>query len=334
MSVKPLFRALPLLLLVAALGLSGCSQYFQISSKSGTAPTPVVSEVKGGVDDPTVFVDPAAFRAAVLKALEARDGAQLQKWMTVPFLTGTWRADLSDTSPLEAVKALFAEELSASSSLSVVEGADLKALLGGKDPLSIPRSDAGVMDAFLVSGWGKDGKEEAILFVARQPDNSLKLNGWMVVKGGFSGARLGGVQLYQSDAHGFSLFLPKGYEVSTPAANYVVFLAPGEGPGRGGAYMYVDPANGRTAEQVVEAIKAEHGPGFNIAIDTVMGIEDAQALVVTGIPGQDSNRQLFMVHNDLLYHIVFSPDNPADGVPYQQMEDLYAMVVNTFHFTW
>ena len=63
-----------------------------------------------------------------------------------------------------------------------------------------------------------------------------------------------------------------------------------------------------------------------------MDIDGEQAFVVTGLPGQDSNRQLFMVHNDLLYHMMFVPDNPqVDG--YRQMEDVYAMIVNTFYFT-
>jgi hypothetical protein len=62
-------------------------------------------------------------------------------------------------------------------------------------------------------------------------------------------------------------------------------------------------------------------------------IETARAIVLTGLPGQDSNRQLFMVHNDLLYHITFNPADPQASVVYQQMEDLYAMVINTFHFT-
>ena len=53
----------------------------------------------------------------------------------------------------------------------------------------------------------------------------------------------------------------------------------------------------------------------------------------TSLPGQDFNRQLFMVHDDLLYHMMFVPDDPQAGASYRQMEDAYAMIVNTFHFT-
>ncbi len=86
--------------------------------------------------------------------------------------------------------------------------------MGGKDPLSILGGEAGVTHAFLVSGWGMDGLDEAVLFVSRQADNSLKWHGWMRVRGGFSGERLGGIQPYQNDALGFSLYLPKDFQVS------------------------------------------------------------------------------------------------------------------------
>lgn len=46
-----------------------------------------------------------------------------------------------------------------------------------------------------------------------------------------------------------------------------------------------------------------------------------------------SNCQLFMMHNDLLYHITFILDNPQLGDACAQMEDIYAMAVNTFQFT-
>jgi len=329
----PPYRTLPIVLLIAMLVLSGCAPLFQPVRVSGTAPAPVISFEEGGVDNPDVFVDPAAFQAALLQALNAHDTEKLQMWMTEPFLTGTWRADPSDTSPADALKSLYPGEPGAENHLALVTDADLKALLGDKDPLSIPSSEADIIDAFLVSGWGKDGRDEAILFVARQADNSLKWRGWMQIQGGLSGERLGGIQPYNNDRLGFGLYLPKGYQVSEPTENYVAIIGP-QVPGHpGGAYLFVELANGRTAEQVVEAVKAEQGPGFNIYIGTVMDIDGTQALVVNGLPGQDPNLQLFMVHNDLLYHIMFMPDDLQAGEAYRQMQNIYTTLVNTFHFT-
>jgi hypothetical protein len=33
-----------------------------------------------------------------------------------------------------------------------------------------------------------------------------------------------------------------------------------------------------------------------------------------------------------MYHIHFAPDDPQSGASYRQMQDLYAMITNTFHF--
>jgi hypothetical protein len=319
---------------LAALALSGCRPFLQIASTEGSAPTPVENVGPGGVDNPDVFVDPATFRPALIQALNDRDTARLQMWMAEPFLAGAWRGDLSDTSPAEAIKSLTTEQLGAGSRVELVEGADLIALMGGKDPLTIPRSEAGVVDAFLVSGWGKDGRDEAVLFLSRGPADEIQWRGWLLIPGGFSGARLGGIQAYQNDGMGFSLYLPEGYEASTPDPSEVFIQAPGEGhPGetRAAAFIFVEAANGRSAEQVVEAVKTELGSGFNLST-SAMNLDGEEALVVRGLPGQDTNRQVFVVHDDVLYKLMFVPDSPR-APAYLQMEDAYAMVTNTFHFT-
>ncbi len=333
MRSKPTFHIISLFLLTVTLISSGCAPYFQTVPVEGAGPTPIAIAQSGGVDNPDVFIDPVGFQTALLKALSARDTAKLQLWMTEPFFIGTWRGGLSDMSAAKALKSLYSE-LGPESNLAVVSDADLKALMGGNDPLSIPSSDAGVTEAFLVSGWGKDGLDEAILFIARQPADDLKWRGWMRVQGGFSGGRLGGIQRYQNDLHGYSLYLPKGYQVLDENADETLLLAPGEGdPGnRGAAFIFVEPANSRTTEQVVEAFIAQQVPGLNISIGPAIDIEGSQALAVEGLPGQDPNRQLFMVHGDQAYHMMFIPDTPK-AAGYRQMLDIYAMVTNTFHFT-
>ena len=85
---------------------------------------------------------------------------------------------------------LFADQLRTDNRLELVKDADLKTLMGELDPLSLPRSEADVSEAVLVTGWGKDGRDEAILFIACAPDNNLKWYGYIKIAGGFSGARL------------------------------------------------------------------------------------------------------------------------------------------------
>jgi hypothetical protein len=349
MVYKQTIHILTPLLLIIALFLSGCAQSILPVTANGNsptpqatgenAPTPVTTDSAGGVDNPDVFVDPQFFLPALLQALNAHDTGKLQQWMTEPFLTGTWHADTSETPPADALKMLYDDMLGTEPRLELVKDADLKALMGGVDPLSIPGSESGVIYAYLVSGWGKDGRDEAILFITMEPDDALKWRGWMQIKGGFSGTRIGGNQAYTDDALGFSLFVPKGYEVIHPSDSEVLFLAPGEGhpsDDRAAAFINVEPANGRTAEQVATAIaednKSVMGPGYTGGNITVMVIDGEPAYSVDRLTGQDLNRRVYIVHNDILYWMMFVPDNPQ-AAAYLQMEDVYAMIVNTFHLT-
>jgi hypothetical protein len=334
-----IIRILTPLLLIFALILSGCAQAIQPVTTNEIVPTPVTTETADAVDNPDVFADPETFLPALLQALSAHDTGKLQQWMTNPFLESTWRYNQSEISPDEAIYFLYADQLGTENKLELVRDADIKTLLGGIDPLSIPGSESGVMYAYLVNGWGKDGKDEAILFITREPADSLKWHGWMQVKGGFSGARIGGIQAYTDDALGFSVFLPKDYEVVNASDSEVMFMAPGEGhpsDDRAAAFINVEPANGRTAEQVATEISEDNksvmGAGYTGANITVMEIDGEAAYSVDRLTGQDFNRRVYMVHNDQLYWMMFVPDN-SQAPAYQQMEDLYAMIVNTFQFT-
>jgi hypothetical protein len=339
MSAKYTFRFLPLLFMLAPLILSSCAPLVHPSMAqpliSPTAsPTQAVE-----IDEPNVFADPSYFLPALLKALEAHDTSNLSLWMTDPLLTGTWRVGKEQVSPSQALKTLYTDQLGPESHLEFLEDVNLKTLLGGIDPLSIPGSESGVVYAYLVSGWGLDGRDEAILFITMEPADNLKWHGWLQIQGGFSGTRIGGIQAYTSDEHGFSVDLPKGYQVSNPNDSEVMFLASGEGhpsEDRAAAFIFVEPANGRTAEQVATEIaednKSVMGPGYTGGNITVMEIDGETAYSVGGLTGQDINRRLYMVHNDQLYWMMFVPDTTL-APAYQQMEDLYALIVNTFNFT-
>ena len=125
----------------------------------------------------------------------------------------------------------------------------------------------------------------------------------------------------------------------TPSDSEVMFLAPGEGhpsDDRAAATIFVEPANGRTAEQVATEIaednKSVMGSGYTGGDITSMEIDGEPAYSVGGLTGQDINRRVYMVHNDQLYWMMFVPDTTL-APAYQQMEDVYAMIVNTFQFT-
>jgi hypothetical protein len=339
MSIKSSLKILPLLLLIGALALSSCAPLIEPQPAQGAAPTPIPPGDTGAVDNPIPFGDPSYFLPDLLQALESHDLANLEQWMTDTVLTGTWLIGEPETLRAEALKMLYTDQLGADIHLEEVKDADLQALLGGVDPLSIPEPEAGVMFAYLVSGWGLDGKDEAILFLTMDAADNLKWHGWLQVKGGFSGTRLGGNQPYQNETLGFSLFMPKGYEVPEQNPESIMLLAPGEGhpsESRAAAFIMVEPADGRTADQVASQLAEETrvlmGESYSGMDTTVLEISGELAYALTGLPGQDINRRVFVVHNDQLYTLMFVPDNPS-AAAYSQMQDLYAMVTNTFNFT-
>jgi hypothetical protein len=83
----------------------------------------------------------------------------------------------------------------------------------------------------------------------------------------------------------------------------------------------------------MEQIKADLSPTFEVGPGTALGLDKTMAIVLSGLPGQDANRRMFAVYKDMLYDFTFVPDNPNVPAAYWQMEDLYAMIVNTFHWT-
>jgi hypothetical protein len=106
--------------------------------------------------------------------------------------------------------------------------------------------------------------------------------------------------------------------------------APGDMPGEAWLNIQVQDAAGKTAAQIVDEQIVSLGEGFNITHFEVE-MDGEQAVVVDGLPGVDSNRQVFIVHNGRLYDLVFMPwfPNAAEPTP---LETLYTTAVDTFHF--
>jgi hypothetical protein len=208
---------------------------------------------------------------------------------------------------------------------------DLATLLGGRDPLSLPKPEWNALYAFLVTGWGPEGRDEAVMYLSSAPDGSLKWLGWIAFQGGLSRATLGGVTPYQNDALGFALFVPAGYTVSEPEAGRVTILGPEQAGGQpGAAFLTVTPTEELLPGAYFEAKRAELGSQVEMTAN--WDIDGTAAIVISGLPGQDPNREMVMVYNKRQYNIVFTPDDPNASGAYQQMLDLYWLVVNTIHF--
>jgi hypothetical protein len=135
-------------------------------------------------------------------------------------------------------------------------------------------------------------------------------------------------RLLQNEAHGYYFLYPTGYDVVHPnegeTALAVGSLLNVEEPR---AYIKVEDAGGRTADQVADKLVA--GLPEGLAVDrTSATIGGEQAVALDNIPGRDLNRQVLVVHDNRLYTLMFVPA----GEVYTRMEELYAAVTGSFMF--
>ena len=132
---------------------------------------------------------------------------------------------------------------------------------------------------------------------------------------------------------GYCLLYPAAYSTTIPG--YIVInpiSAPGDIPGDAWVWIDTQDAAGRTAVQAAEAEIMEVGPGFNITRMDVT-VDGEEAVVVDGLPAQDSMRRVYMVHDERLYRLSFMPWLPnTDSAAQPALEELYAMILDTLHF--
>lgn len=138
------------------------------------------------------------------------------------------------------------------------------------------------------------------------------------------------LKLLVSTEHGFCLLYPA--EFTWDGARLIVLNpngAAGDVPGEAWLLVSISDAGGQTAAQLADARSAEIGQGFEIA-RTEVTIGGQPAIVVDGLPGQDSNRLVFIVNNDRLYMLAFEPWSAQDGA--SSLEKLYQAVVDSIRF--
>lgn len=139
---------------------------------------------------------------------------------------------------------------------------------------------------------------------------------------------------YTDQNFGFSLSVPEGFEVQYNHIHSLVFLAPQGSQGhRERGFLNVELAGDLTAEWLANQMRAENAYFVGFSITSTTTTIDGQAAYVLGhLPGQDLNRQVFVVHKGFLYRLTFMPDNPQEGESYQQMEALYSAVISSLCF--
>ncbi len=128
------------------------------------------------------------FQQSIVDALNTRDFVLAKSRMGQSFGFGFWQSQGTSNTPDLAVQQLQNNYIGPNTHLTPDPGKDLVTLLGGLNPYQIMGLDTSTSQALFVSGWGLDGKGEAILYVTRDPNGNLYWNSVLIAPTGFAPA--------------------------------------------------------------------------------------------------------------------------------------------------
>ena len=132
-----------------------------------------------------------------------------------------------------------------------------------------------------------------------------------------------------SDRLGLCFSYPQGY-IQIPNIDTVEIVSP-DFPGtdiKGLFWIEISDSYGRTAEKIADE-DMTYAAGVDVGRWTVT-LGGEQAVVLDGMPGQDFQRRVYVVHEQTLYVLAFMPTRSENKATNDQMEALYAAVLNSW----
>ncbi len=136
-------------------------------------------------------------------------------------------------------------------------------------------------------------------------------------------------ELFSSDQLGICFSYPQGY--TQASHNGPVEIAAPDLPGsavKGLFWLEISDAYNRTAEKIADQDRT-YAAGLSIGRWTLT-LGGEQAVVLDGMPGQELQRRVYVVHQQTLYVLAFWPTRSENKAAGDQMETLYAAVTNSW----
>jgi hypothetical protein len=136
-------------------------------------------------------------------------------------------------------------------------------------------------------------------------------------------------ELFSSDRLGLCFSYPQGY-TQIPYNDTVEIAAP-DLPGsdmKGLFWLEISDSYNRTAEKIADQ-DITSVAGLNPVRWTVT-LDGEQAVVLDGMPGQDFQRRVYVVHKQTLYVLAFMPTRSENKAANDQVEALYAAVTSSW----
>ena len=137
---------------------------------------------------PLPCVSPTELAQQVIDALNAKNFDAAKVKMGPSFSMAFWQSQGISLTPDEAVQQLQINYIGTATMLTHDPDKDLNTLLGGLNPYSIMGLDPSNSFAFYVSGWGLDGKGEAILYTTKSGNGNPYWHGVLIAPTGFVGS--------------------------------------------------------------------------------------------------------------------------------------------------
>jgi hypothetical protein len=135
-----------------------------------------------------------------------------------------------------------------------------------------------------------------------------------------------------SDRLGLCFSYPQGY-TQLPNTDAVEITAP-DIPGtdvKGLFWLEISDAYDRTAEEIADQ-DLTYAAGVDVG-RWAMPLAGEQAVVLDGMPGQELQRRVYVVHQGMLYVLAFWPARSMNEAASDQIEALYAAVTSTWSWT-
>ena len=142
-------------------------------------------------------------------------------------------------------------------------------------------------------------------------------------------------ELFSSDQLGLCFSYPQGY-TQIPNSDTVEIAAP-DLPGsdvKGLFWLEISDSYDRTAEVIADqdmtyAVAQQGVPPENLGRWTVT-LDGEPAVVLDGMPGQELQRRVYVVHQQTLYVLAFWPARSENQAASDQMEALYTAVTSSW----
>ncbi len=134
---------------------------------------------------------------------------------------------------------------------------------------------------------------------------------------------------FSSDKLGLCFSYPQGY-TEIPTGDTVTISAP-DLPGataKGMFWLEISDAYGRSAEKIADE-DATIATGVTIDRWPVT-VGGEQAMVLDGMPGQELQRRVYVVHQQKLYVLAFWPARAENTTAGDQMQALYTVITNSW----